>query len=86
MTDVRWIVPLDKLSIDDVAIAGGKNASLGEMIRHLTSAGIRVPGGFAVTSAAYWEFVDGNAPVNSSRTRKRRVGRSRVTLGRGSAT
>lgn len=60
MTDARWIVPLEELSIDDVPIAGGKNASLGEMIRHLTAAGIRVPGGFVVTSAAYWEFVDGN--------------------------
>ena len=56
----RWIVPFTELTMDDVPIAGGKNASLGEMIRNLTSAGISVPGGFAVTSAAYWSFIDGN--------------------------
>ena len=60
MTETRWIVPFDELTIDDVPIAGGKNASLGEMIRELTSEGIAVPGGFAATAAAYWEFVDGN--------------------------
>ncbi len=60
MTDTRWIVPFEELSIRDVAIAGGKNASLGEMIRELAPVGIRVPGGFAATSVAYWEFVDGN--------------------------
>ena len=60
MTESRWIVPFDELSIDDVPIAGGKNASLGEMIRELTTEGIAVPGGFAATAAAYWEFVDGN--------------------------
>lgn len=59
-TDFPWIVAFGDLTIDDVAIAGGKNASLGEMIRELTSAGIRVPGGFAATSAAYWQFIDEN--------------------------
>ena len=54
----RWIVPLEDLTIDDVGIAGGKNASLGEMIRNLGSVGVRVPGGFAITSAAYWHLVD----------------------------
>ncbi|MEZ5374584.1 MAG: phosphoenolpyruvate synthase [Microthrixaceae bacterium] len=53
-----WIIPLDQLTIDDVGIAGGKNASLGEMIRHLGAAGVRVPGGFAVTARAYWHLVD----------------------------
>lgn len=57
-TDTGLIVPLEQLTIDDVGIAGGKNASLGEMIRHLGAAGVRVPGGFAVTSAAYWHLVD----------------------------
>ena len=57
-TETGWIIPLEQLTIDDVGIAGGKNASLGEMIRHLGAAGVRVPGGFAVTSAAYWHVVD----------------------------
>lgn len=42
----------------DVGSVGGKNASLGEMIQHLQSEGIRVPGGFATTAAAYWHFID----------------------------
>ena len=44
----------------DVARVGGKNASLGEMIRHLAGAGVSVPPGFATTADAYWEFVDAN--------------------------
>ena len=45
----------------DVALVGGKNASLGEMLGNLTKAGIRVPGGFAITAEAYWSFIDHNA-------------------------
>src|SRR5512143_3034243 len=55
-----YIVPLDKLSMADVPRVGGKNASLGEMIRHLSSAGVRVPGGFATTAQAFWDFIDHN--------------------------
>ena len=51
---VRW---LSELGMEDVAIVGGKNASLGEMIQHLTAVGVRVPGGFATTAAAYREFL-----------------------------
>ncbi len=49
----RLTIPFRELSIDDVAQAGGKNASLGEMIRELSAAGVRVPDGFAVTAAAF---------------------------------
>src|SRR5438874_799643 len=41
----------------DVETVGGKNASLGEMIRALGALGIRVPGGFATTAHAYREFL-----------------------------
>jgi len=41
----------------DLSKVGGKNASLGEMIGNLTSAGVSVPGGFATTADAYWEFL-----------------------------
>ncbi len=51
---------LDEVTIEDVPIAGGKNASLGEMIRNLSSLGIKVPYGFVVTANAYYEFVDYN--------------------------
>jgi pyruvate, water dikinase len=44
----------------DVARVGGKNASLGEMIRNLATKGVRVPPGFATTSDAYWQYVETN--------------------------
>lgn len=46
----RW---LENLGLADIGIAGGKNASLGELLRSLSSQGIRVPGGFVVTADAY---------------------------------
>lgn len=45
------------ISIADVPSVGGKNASLGEMFRELTSRGVRVPDGFAITAEAYWHFL-----------------------------
>jgi len=48
------------LRLADVSLVGGKNASLGEMIRYLTPVGIRIPDGYAITSSAYWEFIDSN--------------------------
>jgi pyruvate,water dikinase len=41
----------------DVEQVGGKNASLGEMISQLAHLGVRVPGGFATTAAAYRDFL-----------------------------
>ena len=52
-----YILWLDKISMADLGQVGGKNASLGEMIGNLTSAGVSVPGGFATTADAYWEFL-----------------------------
>jgi phosphoenolpyruvate synthase/pyruvate phosphate dikinase len=54
------IIWLDELGRGDVASVGGKNASLGEMMRHLRSQGIKVPPGFATTAGAYWRFIDSN--------------------------
>lgn len=51
---VRWF---EDISIQDVPIVGGKNASLGEMYRHLTKKGVNVPNGFAMTADAYWQFL-----------------------------
>ncbi len=47
-----------ELGIEDVALVGGKNASLGEMYRELTSKGVRVPNGFAITAEAYRYVLD----------------------------
>jgi len=56
----KHIRRLDELGNDDVAIVGGKNASLGEMIRSLKEQNVRVPGGFATTADAYREFLSAN--------------------------
>jgi len=51
---IRWF---DDINIDDIPSVGGKNASLGEMVRELTAKGVRVPNGFAVTAEAYRSFL-----------------------------
>ena len=51
---IAWFADLSLADIDQV---GGKNASLGEMVRNLTSAGVRVPDGFATTADAYRQFI-----------------------------
>lgn len=55
-----YIRNFTEIGLHDLAIVGGKNASLGEMISNLSQAGIRVPAGFATTSDAYWYFIDSN--------------------------
>ena len=56
---IRWF---SDLNIGDVALVGGKNASLGEMYRELTTQGVRVPNGFATTAEAYRAMLErGNA-------------------------
>ncbi|MDO8566941.1 MAG: phosphoenolpyruvate synthase [bacterium] len=45
------------IGMDDVAQAGGKNASLGELIRTVVPQGVRVPEGFCVTASAYYYFL-----------------------------
>ncbi|MEZ5650648.1 MAG: phosphoenolpyruvate synthase [Burkholderiaceae bacterium] len=52
-----YVLPFETLRMTDVESVGGKNASLGEMISQLASAGVRVPGGFATTAQAYREFL-----------------------------
>lgn len=54
----KFIKFFDELGIKDVPQVGGKNASLGEMYRKLTSKGVRVPNGFATTSYAYNYFME----------------------------
>ncbi len=52
------VLPLEAVGIEAIPQVGGKNASLGEMIRELASEGVRVPGGFATTAAAYRRFIE----------------------------
>jgi pyruvate,water dikinase len=53
----RYTIPLAELGRHDVALVGGKNSSLGEMIANLAALGVTVPGGFATTADAYREFL-----------------------------
>ncbi|MGL4758740.1 MAG: phosphoenolpyruvate synthase [Patescibacteria group bacterium] len=52
------ILPLNEVGIGNVAIVGGKSASLGELIQNLSSRGIAVPGGFSTTAHAYKKFIN----------------------------
>ena len=54
---VVWFQDIGK---DDLEQVGGKNASLGEMIGHLSKAGVTVPGGFATTATAFQAFLTEN--------------------------
>lgn len=47
---IKWFADI---TIGDVPLVGGKNASLGEMVRELTPKGVNVPNGFAITAEAY---------------------------------
>ena len=51
------ILWFDEVSIADLPLVGGKNASLGEMIQQLAPKGVNVPNGFATTAAAYRYFI-----------------------------
>lgn len=57
MKYIKWFAEISK---ENVALVGGKNASLGEMYSRLTRKGINIPNGFCLTSAAYWHFLKSN--------------------------
>ncbi len=51
------VLPFTEIDLSDLEEVGGKNASLGELIGNLSSAGVQVPGGFATTATAFREFL-----------------------------
>ncbi|HEY5476234.1 MAG TPA: PEP/pyruvate-binding domain-containing protein [Tepidiformaceae bacterium] len=62
---VRWF---SELTLSDLPLVGGKNASLGESTAALASRGVRLPDGFAITAEGYWHFLDANglrAPIEA---------------------
>jgi pyruvate,water dikinase len=61
MQYIKWF---KDSGMQDVALVGGKNASLGEMIAHLSERGIPVPNGFAITADAYWHVLQENNLVS----------------------
>ena len=54
---MKFITWLHDISGQDVALFGGKNASLGELYRNLSERGINVPHGFALSAQAYTRFI-----------------------------
>ncbi len=56
----KYTVSYKNISHKDLPLVGGKNASLGEMIKTLSKKGISVPGGFAVTTESYLAFLQEN--------------------------
>lgn len=55
-----YIIWFSEMGMQDLPVVGGKNASLGEMIRHITKEGVSIPDGFATTSEAYRDFIYSN--------------------------
>ena len=53
----HYVIPFNRLGRGDVELVGGKNSSLGEMLRSLSGLGVTVPDGFATTAQAYREFL-----------------------------
>ena len=72
MVQGRYVFPFSQLRMTDVDRVGGKNASLGELLSQLTSAGIRVPDGFATTAEALSQRNGKAAGTDSNSSRPRR--------------
>jgi pyruvate,water dikinase len=60
-TAVKFIRWFDEIGIDDVPFVGGKNASLGEMVRELGPRGVNLANGFAITADAFRHFLQSTA-------------------------
>jgi len=56
----KYTVAYENISYKDLPLVGGKNASLGEMIKTLSKKGVSIPGGFAITTESYWAFLKEN--------------------------
>jgi len=60
MSHTSYTLPFSEIKMSDILQVGGKNASLGEMIQNLSTLGVDVPDGFAITVVAYRYFIDYN--------------------------
>lgn len=57
---MNYIKEFHEIELSDIAQVGGKNASLGQMIRELSDKGVPIPDGFAITAQGYWHYIDHN--------------------------
>jgi pyruvate,water dikinase len=64
----EFVLWFDRLTIEDVPLVGGKTASLGEMHQALSSKGVRVPGGFAITAHAYRHLLQSSLAMDKIQT------------------
>lgn len=65
---MKYVRNFADLTINDVSLVGGKNASLGEMYRELSSFGVKVPNGFATTADGYRHYIESNQLHNKIST------------------
>ncbi|NGX62880.1 MAG: Phosphoenolpyruvate synthase [Candidatus Anoxychlamydiales bacterium] len=56
----QYILWFDQITANDLPSVGGKNASLGEMLKYLKDKNINVPNGFALTAKSFWTFIEHN--------------------------
>jgi pyruvate,water dikinase len=63
MSKPTYVRFFEEFGIEDVALVGGKNASLGEMFQKLSDQGVRVPNGFAITADAYRYMLEESGAV-----------------------
>jgi len=54
---MSFVIPFNDITLGDIKEVGGKNASLGELIRELSPGGVVVPQGFALSSRAFDEHL-----------------------------
>lgn len=57
---MKYVIALNKVNLSSIGLVGGKNASTGELIQHLSSMGIKVPEGYATTTDAFNLFLEQN--------------------------
>ena len=60
MKKMKYVRFFEEISSKDLSLVGGKNSSLGEMIKFLKKKNILVPDGFAITSLGYFRFLEAN--------------------------
>ena len=74
------VIFFEKLERKDVALVGGKNSSLGEMVQRLGAVGVDVPGGFATTSDAFREYITFNGLDDLIRETTEKLAAGKITL------
>lgn len=76
MTYIRWF---NAISMTDIGIVGGKNASLGQMISGLSRHEIPIPNGFAITADGYWHYLEHNKLLPTIRKQLASLNKNNIT-------